>query len=63
MGTVLLLHGGLFIFLNVTVERHQVLKEWGDLLNCSIWKDSSGQDFLAFNFVTNGSFTADGGLL
>ena len=30
----------------------------------SFWKDSSGQDFLEFNyFVTVGSFTADGGLL
>ena len=30
----------------------------------SIWNNSSGHDFLEFiYFVTNGSFTADGGLL
>ena len=30
----------------------------------SIWNNSSGHDFLEFNyFVTDGSFTADGGLL
>ena len=46
------------------MEMHQVLKERGDLLNCSIWKKSSGQVFLEFNyFVIVGSFTADGGLL
>ena len=41
--------GGLLILQKVTMEMHQVLKERGDLLNCSIWKDSSGQDFSEFN--------------
>ena len=56
-------HRGLLILMIVTMEMNQVLTEWGDLLN-SIWNNSSGQDFLDFNyFVTDGSFTADGGLL
>ena len=42
-------HGGLLIPLKVTMEMHQVLKKRSDLLNDSIWKDSSGQDFLEFN--------------
>ena len=55
--------GGLLILMKVTMEMNQVLTEWSDLLN-SIWNNSSGQDFLAFNyFVTDGSFTADSGLL
>ena len=33
------------------MEMLQVLKERADLLNCSIWKDSSGQDFLEFNLL------------
>ena len=33
-------------------------------VECSLWKFSSGQDFLEFNyFVTDGSFTSDVGLL
>ena len=44
-------HGGLLIHQKVTTEMHQVLKERGDLLNCSIWKDSSGQDFLEINLL------------
>ena len=49
--------------MKVTMEMNQVLTERGDLLY-SIWNNSSGQDFLEFNyFVTDGSFTADGGLL
>ena len=49
--------------MKVTMEMNQVLTEWGDLL-ISIWNNSSGQDFLEFNnFVTDGPFTADGGLL
>ena len=49
--------------MKVTMEMNQVLTEQGDLLY-SIWNNSSGQDFLEFNFfVTDGSLTADGGLL
>ena len=56
-------HGGLLIPVKVTMEMNQVLTEWSDLLN-SIWNNSSGQDFLEFNyFGTDGSFTADSGLL
>ena len=52
-----------FILMKVTMEVNQVLTERGDLLN-SVWNDSSGQEFLEFNyFVTDGSFTADSGLL
>ena len=55
--------GGLLVLMKVTMEMNQVLRERGDLLN-SIWNNSSGQDFLEFNyFVTDGSFTADSGLL
>ena len=51
-------HGGLLIFINVTMEINQVLIERCNLLN-SIWNNISGQDFLEFNFfVTDGSFTA-----
>ena len=46
---VLLLHGGIgkvhgghFILLKVTTEMHQVLNERERLVECSIWKDSSG---------------------
>ena len=50
-------HGGLLIFVEVTMEMHQVLTERGDLLN-PIFGDSSGQDFLESNyFVTDGSFS------
>ena len=56
-------HGGLLNLMKVTMEMNQVLTERGDLLN-RIWNNSSGQDFLEFNyFVTDGSFTADSGLL
>ena len=49
--------------MKVTMEMNQVLTERCDLLY-SIWNNSSGQDFLEFNyFVTDGPFTADGGLL
>ena len=49
--------------MKVTMEMNQVLTERGDLLY-SIWNNSSGQDFLEFNyFFTDGSFTADSGLL
>ena len=49
--------------MKVTMEMKQVLTEQGNLLY-SIWTCSSGHDFLEFNyFVTDGSFTADGGLL
>ena len=49
--------------MKVTMEMNQVLTERGDMLY-SIWNNSSGQDFLEFNyFVTVGSFTADVGLL
>ena len=51
------------ILVKVTMEMNQVLTERGDLLN-SICHNSSGQDFLEFNYsVTDGSFTADSGLL
>ena len=60
-------HGGLLVPMEVTMEMNQVLTERCDLLYsicCTIWNNSSGQDFLEFNyFVTDGSFTADGGLL
>ena len=57
------IHGWLFLFMKVTMEMNQVLKERCGLLN-NIWINFSGQDFLKFNYiVTNGSFTADGGLL
>ena len=49
--------------MKVTREMNHVLTERSDLLY-SIWNNSSGQDFLEFNyFVTDGSFAADGGLL
>ena len=49
--------------MKVTMEMNQVLTERDDLLN-SIWNNSSRQDFFEFNyFVTDGSFTADGGQL
>ena len=49
--------------LKVTMEMKQVLTERCDLL-CCFWNNSSGQKFLEFNyFVTDGSFTADSGLL
>ena len=49
--------------MKVTMEMNQVLAERSDLMN-SIGNNSSGQDFLAINyFVTDGSFTADVGLL
>ena len=55
--------GGLLVPMKVTMEMNQVLTERCDLLY-SIWNNSTGQDFLEFNyFVTDGSFTADGGLL
>ena len=55
--------GGLLISMKVTMEMNQVLTERCDLLY-SIWNNSSGQDFLEFNyFITDGSFTADVGLL
>ena len=55
--------GGLLISMKVTMEVNQVLTERCDLLY-SIWNNSSGQDFLEFNyFITDGSLTADGGLL
>ena len=55
--------GGLLIPMKVTMEMNQVLIEQ---VTCykSIWNNSSGHDFLEFSyFVTDGSFTADGGLL
>ena len=56
-------HGGLLIPMKVTMEMNQALTECGDLLN-SIWNNFSGQDFLELNYsVTDGSFTADSGLL
>ena len=57
-------HGGLLIPMKVTMEM-KPSTDWNrcDLLY-SIWNNSSWQDFLEFNyFVTDGSFTADGGLL
>ena len=50
--------------MKVTMEVNQVLREWSDLLIAVLGKYSSLQDFLEFNyFVTDGSFTADSGLL
>ena len=47
--------------MNVTMEMNQVLIEQVTCFT-SIWNKSSGHDFLEFNyFVTDGSFTADGG--
>ena len=49
--------------MKVTMEMNQVLTERGDLLNKYL-DNSSRHDFLEFiYFVTDGSFTADGGLL
>ena len=49
--------------MKVTMEMTQVLIEQGDLLY-KYWENSSRHDFLEFiYFVTDGSFTADGGLL
>ena len=50
--------------MKVTMELNQVLIEQGGLCYTSIWNNSSGHDFLEFiYFVTDGSFTADSGLL
>ena len=50
--------------MKVTMEINQVLIEQGDLLYQVFGNNSSGHDFLEFiYFVTDGSFTADGGLL
>ena len=55
---------GLLIPMKVTMEMNQVVIEQGDLCYTSIWNNSSRHDFLEFiYFVTDGSFTADGGLL
>ena len=63
LGGIGKVHGGLLILMKVTMEMNRVLTEWGDVL-ISIWNNSSEQDFLEFNyFVTEGSFTADSGLL
>ena len=43
-------HGGLLILMKVTMEMNQVLTERCDLLN-SIWNNSSGQEFLEFNYL------------
>ena len=52
-----------FILLKVTREMLQVLTERSDLLN-AVFGNSSGQDFHEFNyFVTDGSSTAESGLL
>ena len=49
--------------MKVTMEMNQVLTEKGDLLK-AVFGKIFGQNFLEFKyFVTNGSFTADGGLL
>ena len=49
--------------MKVTMEMKLRTYRTGDLLY-SMWNNSSGQDFLEFNyFVTDESFTADGGLL
>ena len=47
--------------MKVTMEMDQVLIELGDLF--FKYLDTSGHDHLEFIFVTDGSFTADGGLL
>ena len=57
-------HGGLLIPMKVTMEMNQVLIEQGDLLYKYFGNNSSRHDFLEFIYsVTDGSFTADGGLL
>ena len=57
-------HGGLLNLMKVTMEMHQVLTERGDLLNAVFGKILQGMTFLnSTYFVTDGSFTADGGLL
>ena len=57
-------HGGLFILPKVTMEMHQVLNERSDLLIAVFGKILRDKTFMnSIYFVTDGSFTADGGLL
>ena len=57
-------HGGLLIVPKVTMEMHQVLNERGDLLIAVFGKILLDKTFMnSIYFVTDGSFTADGGLL
>ena len=57
-------HGGLLILLKITMEIHQVLTERSDLLSAVFGKILLDKTFLnSIYFVTDGSFTADGGLL
>ena len=50
--------------MKVTMEMNQVLIEQGDPVIQVFGNKSSGHDFLGFiHFDTDGSFTADGGLL
>ena len=57
-------HGGLLIIPKVKTEMHQVLNERGDLLLAVFGKILLQKTFMkSIYFVTDGSFTADGGLL
>ena len=66
-----LLHGGigkvpcgLLTIQKVKKEVSQVLSERGDLLLIVFWREPSKMAFTSsIYFVTDGSFTADGGLL
>ena len=64
MGGIGKVHGGLLILPKVTMEMHHVLNERGDLLIAVFCKILLDKTFLnSTYFVTDGSFTADGGLL
>ena len=57
-------HDGLLILPKVTMEMHQVLIEQGDLLIAVFGKIPLDKTFTnSIYFVTDGSFTADSGLL
>ena len=57
-------HGGLLIILKVKTEMHQVLCERGDLLLAVFGKILRQKTVMnSTYFVTDGSLTADGGLL
>ena len=57
-------HGGLLIIPKVKTEMHRVLSERGDLLLAVFGKILRKKTFMnSIHFVTDWSFTADGGLL
>ena len=57
-------YGGLLIIPKVKKEMHKVLSERCDPLLAVFWQTSSEMAFTnSIYFVTDGSFTADGGLL